>query len=258
MTSAITHSGFMMQRQLRNLARQPWYIALTIVSPALYLLLFGALFKKVAELPGFGANSYITFLTPGIVVMSALSSASWSGMGMLQDLDRGVLDRFLVSPANRAALIVGRLAHLAVVTIIQSLIIIGLGLLVGARYPTGVIGLLVLILSAVLLAAPFAALSCGMALMARKEETVIAASNFIVLPLLFLSSVFMSQSLMPHWMQKVALLNPVNWAAQAGRAALTTNTDWGVVFTHIGYLVAFALVSAWLATQAFRSYQRSA
>jgi ABC-2 type transport system permease protein len=57
MTSAITHSGFMMQRQLRNLARQPWYIALTIVSPALYLLLFGALFKKVAELPGFGANS---------------------------------------------------------------------------------------------------------------------------------------------------------------------------------------------------------
>jgi ABC-2 type transport system permease protein len=179
-------------------------------------------------------------------------------MGMLQDLDRGVLDRFLVSPANRAAIIVGRLAQLAVVTIIQSLIIIGLGLLAGARFPNGGIGLLVLVLGAVLLASPFAALSCGMALMARKEETVIAASNFIVLPLIFLSSVFMSQALMPHWMQKVALFNPVNWAAQAGRAALSPNADWSVVFTHIGYLVAFALVSAFLATQAFRSYQRAA
>jgi ABC-2 type transport system permease protein len=258
MTTPITHSWFMMQRQLRNLARQPWYIALTIISPALYLLLFGALFKKVVELPGFGANSYIDFLTPGIVVMSAISSATWSGMGMLQDLDRGVLDRFLVSPANRAAIIVGRLAQLAVVTIIQSLIIIGLGLLAGARFPNGGIGLLVLILGAVLLASPFAALSCGMALMARKEETVIAASNFIVLPLIFLSSVFMSQALMPHWMQKVALFNPVNWAAQAGRAALSPNADWSVVFTHIGYLVAFALVSAFLATQAFRSYLRAA
>ena len=258
MMTPITHSWFMMQRQLRNLARQPWYIALTVISPALYLLLFGALFKKVVELPGFGASSYINFLTPGIVVMSAISAATWSGMGVLQDLDRGVLDRFLVSPANRAALIVGRLAHLAAVTIIQSLIIIGLGVLVGARFPNGGIGLLALILGAVLLATPFAAHSCGMALMARKEETVIAASNFIVLPLIFLSSVFMSQSLMPHWMQKVALFNPVNWAAQAGRAALATNVDWNVVFIHLGYLVAFTLVSAWLSTQAFRSYQRSA
>lgn len=258
MTTAITHSWFMMQRQLRNLARQPWYIALTIITPALYLLLFGALFKKIVELPGFGADSYINFLTPGIVVMSAITAATWSGMGILQDLDRGVLDRFLVSPANRASLIIGRLAQLAVVTIIQSLIIIGLGVLVGARFPNEGIGLLALIVSAVLLATPFAALSCGMALMARKEETVIAASNFIVLPLIFLSSVFMSQSLMPHWMQNVALLNPVNWAVQASRAALATDVDWSIVFTHLGYLVIFALVSAWLATQAFRSYQRSA
>lgn len=258
MTTPITHSWFMMQRQLRNLARQPWYIALTVISPAFYLLLFGALFKKIVELPGFGASSYISFLTPGIVVMSAITSATWSGMGMLQDLDRGVLDRFLVSPANRAAIIIGRLAQLAAVTIVQSLIIIGLGLLAGARFPNGGIGLLVLIQSAVLLASPFAALSCGMALMARKEETVIAASNFIVLPLIFLSSVFMSQSLMPHWMQRAALFNPVNWAAQAGRAALASNADWSVVFTHLGYLVAFSLISAWLATQAFRSYQRSA
>jgi ABC-2 type transport system permease protein len=94
MTTTINHSWFMMQRQLRNLARQPWYIALTIISPALYLLLFGALFKKVVELPGFGADSYINFLTPGIVVMSAITAATWSGMGILQDLDRGVLDRF--------------------------------------------------------------------------------------------------------------------------------------------------------------------
>ncbi|HEX7101166.1 MAG TPA: ABC transporter permease [Nitrolancea sp.] len=258
MTTTITHSWFIMQRQLRNLARQPAYIAFTIVSPAIYLLLFGALFKKVVDLPGFGADSYINFLTPGIVVMSALYSAGWSGMGVIQDLDRGVLDRFLVSPASRSSLIIGRLTQMAVVTIIQSVIIIGLGLLVGARFPDGGIGLLALVLSAVLLAAPFGALSCAAALMARKEESVIAAVNFVLLPLTFLSSVFMSEKLMPHWMQKVALFNPVNWSVQAGREALSSNADWSIVFTHLGYLVIFALVCAWLATQAFRSYQRSA
>lgn len=258
MTTTITHSWFMMQRHLRNLMRQPFYIAFTLVSPIIYLLLFGALFKKVVELPGFGADSYVTFLTPGVVVMSALYSAGWSGMGVIQDLDRGVLDRFLVSPASRAALIVGRISQLAVITIIQSTIIIGLGLLLGARFPSEAIGLMTLVLIAMLLVAPFGALSCGLALVARKEETVIAAVNFVILPLTFLSSVFMSQSLMPHWMQRVALFNPVNWAAQAGRAALSESIDWSVVLTHVGYLFAFAIAAAWLATRAFRSYQRSA
>jgi ABC-2 type transport system permease protein len=86
---------------------------------------------------------------------------------------------------------------------------------------------------------------------------MIAASNFILLPLTFLSSVFMAQALMPQWMQDVAAYNPVNWAVLAGRNALTADPTWASVLWRLLWLVVFAAVSGMLATRAFRAYRRS-
>ena len=86
---------------------------------------------------------------------------------------------------------------------------------------------------------------------------MIAAANLVLLPLTFLSSVFMAQGLMPGWMVTVARYNPVNWSAQAGRAALSLGVAWSYVLTRVGMLALFALVCTWLATRAFRVYQRS-
>ena len=254
---AIQHSWYMTMRHLRALARQPWYIAFSLLQPIIYLLLFSQLFKRVVELPGFSTTSYIAFLTPGIVIMSALFGGGWSGMSIIVDLDRGVLDRFLVTPVNRGALITGRILQLAVVTIVQAAIIFGLGLILGARFSGGVLGAVILVLLAILLAAPFGALSSAMALMARKEESVIGAVNFLLLPLSFLSTVFMDQSLMPGWIRTVARLNPANWAVQAGREALSANPDWAFILVRGGLLLALTIVCGWLATRAFRSYQAS-
>jgi ABC-2 type transport system permease protein len=168
-----------------------------------------------------------------------------------------LIDRFLVSPVRRQALITGRLVQLAIVSLIQSLIVIVLGLAVGARFPGGAVGLAVLVGSSALLGASLGALSNGMALLARKEETVIAASNFVLLPLTFLSSAFMQRDLMPGWIQSVARYNPVEWTVQAGRDALTATPDWGLVLSRAGLLAALCLACTWLATRAFRSYQRS-
>ena len=257
MNNALADSWFMTVRHLRNLFRQPAWIAISLIQPVVWLLLYGALFRKIVEIPGFGADSYIDFLTPGVVVMTCLFSAGWSGMGLIDDLDRGVVDRFLVSPASRGSLIAGRLIQGAMVGVIQALIIIVLGLLVGATYPGGLAGLSALTVCAVLLGTAIGALSNGVALLSRREETMIAVSNFVLLPLTFLSSVFMAQALMPQWMQDVAQYNPVNWAVQAGRAALAANGDWSIVFSRMGYLAIFTVVCTWLATRAFRVYQRS-
>jgi len=77
--TALREAGYIMGRELRSLLRQPWWIAITLVQPIIWLLLYGALFKKVVEIPGFEATSYIQFLTPGVVVMTALFSAGWAG-----------------------------------------------------------------------------------------------------------------------------------------------------------------------------------
>jgi ABC-2 type transport system permease protein len=244
-------------RHVRELLRQPWWIAVTLIQPVIWLLLYGALFKRVVQIPGFHTGSYIEFLAPGVIVMTAIFSAGWGGMPLIDDIERGVTDRFLVTPVRRTALISGRLAHASLTIIIQSLIIVGLALIVGASFPGGVGGVVVMIVVATILGAAFGALSNGLALLARREETLIAVMNFLLLPLTFLSSAFMQQNLIPRWMQHVADFNPVNWAVVAGRSAVSANTDWGVVASRAGFLVALLVVCLAFATRAFRTYQRS-
>src|SRR5262249_55670396 len=194
------------------------------------------------EIRGFGGGSYITFLTPGVIVMTAMYAEGFSGMSIIEDLDRGVVDRFLVTPAHRGAMMAGLVAYQTILAAIQSLIIVGLGLLVGARFPGGVAGVLVVIGGAVVLGAAFASLSNALALLLRTPESVIGIVTFIVLPLSFLSAAFMQLSLIPAWMQDVARVNPINWAVQAGREALGADVDWSYVLVRVACLIALAAV----------------
>ncbi len=187
---------------------------------------FGALFKRVVEIPGFGTGSYVTFLTPGVVIMTALFSSGWSGMGFIEDIDRGVLDRFLVSPVRRVGLMAGSLAYGAVTTVVQSLIIVVLGVATGARFGGGVAGVAVVVVCAVLLGAAISSLSNALGLLARQRETLIGATQFVMLPLTFLSAAMMQVRLMPAWMQQVARYNPLNWAVEASREALWSAPGW--------------------------------
>jgi ABC-2 type transport system permease protein len=244
-------------RHLRALWRQPWWIVVTLMQPVIWLLLFGALFRKVVDIPGFNGDNYMTFLAPGVVVMTALFSSGWAGMPVIEDLDRGVMDRFLVTPVRRGSLIAGRLAQGALSMLIQSVIIVVLALIVGASFPGSVHGVLALFVLATLLGTIFGSLSIGMALIVRHEETLIAIVTGVTLPLTFLSTAFMQKSLMPEWMRIAADINPVNWAIEAGRVAVSAGTDWGFVASRAGFLLALTLACAAFATRAFRAYQKS-
>jgi ABC-2 type transport system permease protein len=255
--NAIAHSWFMAARHLRALLRQPWWIAISLVQPITYLLLYGQVFSRVVELPGFDAVNYATFVTPGIVIMMALFGCGWNGMVIIMEIDQGVMDRFLVSPVSRVAIIAGRLIQMAIIVAFQALILLGLGYLTGARFDGGMVGLLVLIVCGVLIAVPFGALSNAMALVIRRTESVIGASNFL-LPMTFLSPVFMEPQLMPGWIRTVSRFNPVAWSVEAARSALSSGPNWAFIGTRLGWLVLLSMGSAWLAAQAFKSYQRSA
>jgi ABC-2 type transport system permease protein len=257
--TAITQSAYMTQRHTRALLRQPWFVAITLVQPIIWLVLFGQLFRSVVEIPGFSsAASYLDYLVPGVIAMTALFSASWSGMGLIDDIDRGILDRFLVSPTHRSSLITGRLVHEGISTVIQASIICGMAWLLGARFESGLAGFGMLLACAVLLAATFGALSNALALVLRQRESVIGANQFMGLPLTFMSAAFMPLDLVPGWIAAVAHFNPLNWAVEAGREALMASPDWSFVVFRLAGLLAVAVIAAAVATRAFRSYQRSA
>lgn len=228
-----------------------------LVQPIIWLTLYGQLFRRVVEIPGFESASYIQFLTPGVVIMTAFFGAAWSGMGLIEDLQEGVIDRMLASPVNRAAMIAARVVHSSLTVTIQAVIILVVGLVLGARFEGNAIAAVVsILLLAGLLGAGFAAISSGAAVLLRRDETLIAVINFFGLPLIFLSSAFMASDLMPGWIRFVAQGNPVNWAVNAARNAMV-GQDWASVWMNVGLLAGFVAVATLFSSQAFRAYRNA-
>ncbi len=252
----------LMLRHLRATIRLPIWIAMALIQPVIWLTLFGQLFRRVVDLPGFETGSYIEFLAPGVLIMTAMFGGAWSGMGLIDDLHHNVVDRMLATPVHRAAVIAARVLHASITVIVQSIIVLLLALALGAGWPS-VAGTIGVLLAAALVTAGFAAMSTGIALLTRREliftvvETMIAVVNFFGLPLAFLSATFMSAQLMPEWMQTASKFNPVNWAVSAARHAVL-GTDESAVWINSGLLLIFTVVMVMFATMAFRVYRRSA
>jgi ABC-2 type transport system permease protein len=257
MTAALRDTGAMVVRHQRNFLRQPVWIVFALTQPMFWLLLYSQLFRRIVDLPGFDTNSYVQFLTPGVVVMTSFFGATWSGMATIDDLDRGVIARFLATPVRRTSLIASQVAHNAIISTIQTVVILGTSWLLGARVERGVAGWLLIIAVGGLVAAGFSGLSHGIALLVRREETLIATLNFFGLPLTFLSAILIAQDLMPRWMQWLARFNPVHWGVVAARELSQTQTDWGAVALYLGLLAAFVVGTTLLATRAFAVYRRT-
>ena len=245
--TTLRHTWYLTGRKLHAVARQPAFLAVGLVQPVIWLFLFGQLFRKVVDIPGFGpGGSYLAYLIPGIVAMNAM-----------EEIDRGTLNRFLVSPARRVALMNANVVEQAVTTTIQTIIILGLGLAGGARYPGGVLGAVIVAVASILIGNVFGALSNTVGMLVRQREAIIGINVFFMLPLTFLSSAFLPATLMPGWMQGIAACNPLNWAVQAGRDALAAHTDWFAVGARLGGLLALAVVCVAISVATFRSYQKS-
>ena len=237
--------------------RQPWGLGVAILQPVIWILLFGNVFSSVATVPGFGADDYMTFLVPGILMMTVLYSGAWAGTGFIDDIASGVMDRMLTSPVHRSSLVAGQLLQQLGLCFVQGLCVLGIGALAGASYAGGIVGLLVALAGSMLLAAAFCSLSAAVALLARDQTALIGISTMIVLPATFLSTALMPATLLPDWVQTVARYNPLTWATDIARTALSPSIDWSLVGTRSALLLALAALVAWWSVRAMRTYQRS-
>jgi ABC-2 type transport system permease protein len=252
----LRQTGWMVVRQVRNLMREPIWIAMMVIQPMLWLVLYGQLFKYVGA-QGRTSGSYVEFLTPGVVAMNAFFGGMWSGMAMISDLDRHVIDRFLAAPTVRVAIVLSQVVRAAITAILQALVLLLVALALGVRVHGGFLGWLVVFAGAALLCAVFAGFSHGIALLMRREASMIAAANFVGMPLMFLSSILVTVALMPGWISAIARFNPVNWGTRAMRNAVLVGGNWGPTLGYLGLLVAVTAATSLFATWCFRAYQRS-
>lgn len=249
---AILDTWYLFIRNLRNSVRVPMVWGMSLVQPIIWLLLFSQLFKNVAAIPGFPTQNYLAFLAPGIIVMTSLFGATFSGMGTLVDIDLGYLDKMLVTPVNRNAIIMGRIGGDVIRVVVQTIIIVLLALAMGAGFTTGFAGFVTTMAIVVLMVIGFAGLSNILALRVRNHQLFIMVINFFTLPLVFLSSAMMPMEMLPGWLQAVAKYNPVTYAADGIRTLMNTGFDGDVLAKSFIILAGVAVVTMGIATILFR------
>jgi ABC-2 type transport system permease protein len=253
----VTQTAEVTRRWTVDSLRQPWGLGVAIIQPVIWLVLFGNVFSAVGTVPGFGSDDYMTFLVPGILMMTVLYSGAWAGTGFIDDINSGVMDRMLTSPVSRSSLVAGQLVQQLLICVVQGICVIAIGALAGARYAGGVGGMALAIGASLLLAAAFCSLSAAVALLARDQTALIGISTIIVLPATFISTALMPAVLLPDWVQTAARYNPLTWATEIARTAMSDAVDWSVVATRGALLLALAALVAWWSVRAMRTYQRS-
>lgn len=226
-----------LKRWLVKTTRNPFVVVSSLVQPVIFLVLFTEVFGGVvggalSQALGPGV-SYITYLTPAIIIQSALVAAAGSGIGLVEDMENGMFEKVLVSPINRGAMFLGKALSEVVRISFQTLLILGLGYLmlwvktdgsVGTYIQTGLFGALGIIGVAIVFAIWFTAFSNIVALVTRDQESTIIGANLLQFPLLFVSSAFIPIQNLPEWVQTVATYNPITYGVDAARA-LMLGTD---------------------------------
>jgi ABC-2 type transport system permease protein len=250
--NAILDTWYLFIRNLRNSIRVPMLWAMSLIQPLIWLLLFGQLFKNIVNVPGFPTQNYLAYLAPGVILMTSLFGATFSGMGTLVDIDLGYLDKMLVTPVNRNAIMLGRMGGDVVRILLQAIVIVIIALAMGVGFTTGFPGFLTAIVIVALMVIGFAGLSNIIALRIREHQLFIMVINFFTMPLMFMSSAMMPTQMMPSWLQTVAKYNPITYAADGIRTLMNTGFDGVVLAKSFLVLGGIALVMMGIATILFR------
>jgi ABC-2 type transport system permease protein len=265
--SSVADIRISLKRWLVKTSRNPFVTFSSLIQPIVFFVLMAEVLGAIAggalsQTVGGGIN-YVTYLTPAIVIQSALAAAAVSGIGLVDDMDTGMFEKLLASPMNRAAMFLGKVLSEVVRIAIQTTIILLLGYVMlsltsgasgGSYLRTGVPGIVGIIAVAVLFGGAFMAFSNIVALVTRDQEATTMIANLLTFPLLFISSAFVPLAVLPGWIRTVAVVNPITYGVDGVRAFMLgqdvmTVFDvrafsglWNTVVPAVAVLVGFNIV----------------
>jgi ABC transporter DrrB family efflux protein len=246
--SAISDTAVVTGRNLRHFIRQPDLLTFSTIQPVIFVLLFVYVFGGAVSRSLPHGITYVDFLLPGILVQSVTFRASQTAVGLSEDLQRGVVDRFRSMPVARSAVLTGRTAA----DLVRNIAIIGLmiavGYAVGFRFHGGAAGAVACIAVVAAFGLALSWIFAFVALTVRGAEAAQTAGFVVIFPLVFASSVFVPVATLPHWLQAFAKISPVTVTADAARslALYGTPASLAAAAAWIGGLLAvFIPLSVW-------------
>jgi ABC-2 type transport system permease protein len=235
---------------LRVMLRNPAWVFFGLFQPICYMLLFAPLLKNLVGIPGFPSGGAYNVFTPGLMIMMAIFGTGFAGFTVIGQLREGVIERLRVTPVNRLALMIGMISVSLLNLLVQTLLLVGVGMLLGFRPDAaGLVLLVVLVLIGGLM---MGSCSYAVALVVKNEGSLAAAVNLVALPLLLLSGIMLPLSLAPDILRKIAKGNPFAYSVDAARALVAGhfgNISVSQAFIILGVL---ALLALWWATSSIR------
>lgn len=224
--------------KIRHVPEQLFDVTL---SPIIFLLMFTYLFG--GALAG-STREYLQFVLPGILVMTVVFITIYTGLGINNDIKKGVFDRFRSLPIWRPSVIVGALMADAVRYTMASAVVVILGFIMGYRPEAGVAGVVLAVALLLVFATCLSWVWITLGLVMRTPESLMAVSMMLLLPFTFTSNIFVSPDTMPDWLEAVVNVNPVTHLVTAVRGftagdIATTEVGW-VLLTSAVLLVVFA------------------
>lgn len=236
------------RRNLMALIRVPTSLVFAVIQPVMFVLLFRYVFGGAIPIPGV---SYPNYLLPGILVQTTIFGAVGTAIGLAEDLQRGLIERFKALPMARMAVLGGRTIADAARNVMVLIIITFVGIAVGFRPHS-----LIPYLEACIVALVFAyCLSWGFAfvgLAAPNSETAQAMTFPLIFPLTFASTVFVPITNMPGWLRGFATYQPVSQTCDAVRGLMLGSPHGASTYVSLAWSVGFILVLAPLAVNRFR------
>ncbi len=205
--------------EVTKLRHDPIELVSRAVQPILWLLLFGQVMAHVRGLNA-GTGSYLDFLAPGILAQSVLFVAIFYGLSAIWERDLGVLHRYMVSPAPRSALVIGKALASSVRGISQSIVIYVCAALMGVALSFSLINIAGVLAFIVLASALFSTFSLFIACIVKTRERFMGVGQFLTMPIFFASNAIYPLSIMPPWLRATVRLNPLSYQVDALRCLM--------------------------------------
>ncbi len=247
MTELFLQVGMLARRSVIRTLRQPAMVVPSIVFPLMLLAINSSGLDSTTQIPGFPTNSYFEFALAIAFVQGALFSANSAGTNVANDIESGFLNRLSLTPLRRVALMMGQLAGIVALGLIQALTFLGVGVLFGAGIAAGVGGAVVIVLLSLTISLAFGCIGAFVALRSGTGEAVQG-----VFPLFF-AALFLSSMALPRdlieigWFQTVATYNPVSYMLEGIRSLVIIGWDGEALalgFACAGGLALLALAAA--------------
>jgi len=240
------------KRNLLRIVRLPQLLVFSTIQPVMFVLLFAYVFGGAISIPGV---NYIDFLMAGIFVQTAIFGATNTAIGLTEDLQAGIVDRFRSLPMARSAVLAGRTGSDAARNLFVVLLMVGVGFLIGFRFHAGFLPAFGAIALAVAVGYAFSWVMATIGLAVKTSEAAQAAGFIPIFPLVFASSAFVPVETMPNWLQVFAENQPVTRFVDAMRALILG----GPTATPVSYAVLWlAILLAIFIPLSVRLYRRSA